>query len=79
MEAESLWLKPAGRLGMTVKTNNRSHRAVFMVVLLVFAVALTTALVLAGERKAEGNKTSSLQTNAVPTLSAVWLSGKRNA
>ena len=64
---------------MTVKINNRSHRAVFMVVLLVFAVALTTALVLAGERKAEGNnKTSTLQTNTVLPLNAVWLSGNRD-
>jgi hypothetical protein len=63
-------------MGMTVKTNNRSRRTVFMVVLLVFAVALTTALVLAGERKAEGSKTSTLQTNTVPTLRAAWLSGK---
>jgi len=65
-------------MGMTVKTNSRSHRAVYMVVLLMFAVALTTALVLAGERKAEGKKSSTLQTNTVPTLSAVWLSGNRN-
>ena len=35
---------------MTVKTNNRSHRALYMVLLLLVAVALTSALVLAGER-----------------------------
>lgn len=66
---------------MTVKTINRSHRIVYivyMVVLLVFAVALTTALVLAGERKPEGSKTSSLQTDTVPTLSALCLWGTRN-
>jgi len=63
----------------TVKTITRSHRAVFMVMLLAFAVALTTALVLAGERKAEGKQTSTSQTNTVPNLSAVWLSGNRNA
>lgn len=61
---------------MTVKTNNRSHRAIYMVALLVFAVALTTALVLAGERNAEGSKTSTPQTNTVPSLSVLWLSGK---
>ena len=35
---------------MTVTTTNRSHRVVYMVVLLLVAVALTSALVLAGER-----------------------------
>jgi len=64
---------------MTVKTNNRSHRAVYMVVLLAFAVALTTALVLAAERQTEGKKTSTYQTNTVLPLSAVWLLGNRNA
>ena len=61
---------------MTVKTANRSHRAVFMVLLLVFAVALTTALVLAGEQNAEGSKSSTLETDTVPTWSWVSLSGK---
>jgi len=60
---------------MTVKTINRSHRIVYLVMLLVFAVALTTALVLAGERKAGGSKTSTLQTNTVPVVSAVCLWG----
>ena len=35
---------------MTVKTTNRSHRVAYMVLLLLVAVALTSALVLAGER-----------------------------
>ena len=35
---------------MTVKMTNRSHRVVYMVLLLLVAVALTSALVLAGER-----------------------------
>ena len=65
-------------MDMTVKTINRSHRIAYLVMLLVFAVALTTALVLAGERKAEGKKSSTLQTNTVPTLRSVWLSGKSN-
>ena len=64
-------------MGMTVKTINRSHRIVYLVVLLVFAVALTTALVLAGERKPEGSS-STLQTNTVLTLRAVCLWGMSN-
>lgn len=63
---------------MTVKTISRSHRIVYLVMLLVFAVALTTALVLAGERKAEGSKSSTLQTNTVPALRAVCLLGMSN-
>jgi len=35
---------------MTVKTTNRPHRVAYMVLLLLLAVALTSALVLAGER-----------------------------
>jgi len=65
-------------MGMTVKTTNRSHRVIFMVVLLAFAVALTTALVLAAERNPQGTKSSTLQPNTVPTLRAVCLSGYRN-
>jgi hypothetical protein len=53
---------------MTVKTTNRSHRVIYLVVLLAFAVALTTALVLAGELKSEGSKSSTLQANTVPSL-----------
>lgn len=64
---------------MTVTTANRSHRVVYLIVLLVFAVALTTALVLAGERKPESDKSGSLQSNTVPTLNAVCLAGKSNA
>jgi hypothetical protein len=64
---------------MTVQTTNRSHRVIYLVVLLVFAVALTTALVLAGELKPEGSKTSTLQPNTVPTLSTMGAWGKSNA
>jgi hypothetical protein len=64
---------------MTVNTGNRSHRVIYLVVLLVFAVALTTALVLAGERKPEGSKTGSRQSNTVPTLYAGCLLGKSDA
>ena len=64
---------------MTVKTTNRSHRVIYFVVLLVFAVALTTALVLAGERKLEGSKSSTLRPNIVPTLSTVGTWGKSHA
>jgi hypothetical protein len=35
---------------MTVTTTNRSHRVAYMLLLLLVAVALTSALVLAGER-----------------------------
>jgi len=49
-----------------------------MVVLLAFAVALTTALVLAAERNPQGTKSSTLQPNTVPTLRAVCLWGHRN-
>ena len=63
---------------MTVKMVNRSHRVIYLVVLLVFAVALTTALVLAGELKPEGSKSSTLQRETVPTLRAsMW--GTSNA
>jgi hypothetical protein len=62
-------------MGMMVKTMNRSHRIIYLVILLMFAVALTTALVLAGERKPEGSKTTTLQTDTVPTLRAVCLWG----
>jgi len=64
---------------MTVKKTNRSHRVMYLVVLLVFAVALTTALVLAGEHKPEGSKTSTLQPNTVPTLGTVGAWGKNHA
>jgi len=64
---------------MTVKTGNRSHRVVYLVMLLMLAVALTTALVLAGERKPEGSKASTLQSNAVSADSAGWLWGKTHA
>jgi hypothetical protein len=69
----------SGENSMTVKTNNRSHRVVYLIVLLVFAVALTTALVLAGERKPEGNKSSStLQPSAHSLLLTVGLQGLSN-
>jgi len=41
---------------MTVTTTNRSHRVVYMVLLLLVAVALTSALVLAGERSRGSEK-----------------------
>lgn len=73
-----LKLGPAGRMGMTVKKTNRSHRIAYLVMLLLFAVALTTALVLAGETNPEGTKTSTLQTNTVPAAHVVCLWGKSN-
>lgn len=65
-------------MAMTVKTSSRSHRIAYSIMLLIFAVALTTALVLAGERNPEGKQTSSLQTNTVPALRIVCLSGHNN-
>jgi hypothetical protein len=64
---------------MTVKTSNRSHPVIYLVVLLVFAVALTTALVLAGELKPEGSESSTLQPNTVPTQSTAGAWGNLHA
>jgi hypothetical protein len=41
---------------MTVKMTNRSRRLAYLVLLLMVAVALTSALVLAGERNRNGEK-----------------------
>jgi hypothetical protein len=65
-------------MGMTVKTQNRSHRIAYLVMLLLFAVALTTALVLAGERNPERKQVSTLQTNTVPAPRVVCLWGTNN-
>ncbi len=62
-----------------MNTTNRSHRVIYLVVLLVFAVALTTALVLAGELRPEESKKSTLNPNAVPTLNPVDAWGPSNA
>ncbi len=43
---------------MTVKMTNRSRRVAYLVLLLMVAVALTSALVLAGERNRNGEKTT---------------------
>lgn len=66
-------------MGMTVKSTNRSHRVIYMVVLLVFAVALTTALLLAAERHPQGTKSGTLQSNTVLALPSVCLWGNGNA
>jgi hypothetical protein len=66
-------------MGITVKTKDRSHRIVYLVVLLLFAVALTTALVLAGERNPEVKKTSTLHSINIPPSSAVCLWGMIDA
>ena len=53
---------------MTVNKENRSHRIAYMVALLVFAVALTTVLVLAAERTTAGKGTpTSLKTETPAT------------
>ncbi len=41
---------------MTVKMTNRSRRLAYLVLLLMVAVALTSALVLAGERNWDSQK-----------------------
>ena len=64
---------------MTANTTSRSHRIAYLIALLVFAVALTTALVLAGERKPADSKSSSLKSNTVPALTTACLAGKNNA
>ena len=64
---------------MTVNTTSRSHRGIYLIALLVFAVALTTALVLAGERKPAGNESGSLESNTLPALNTACLAGKNNA
>jgi cytochrome oxidase assembly protein ShyY1 len=66
-------------MGMTVKTTSRSQRVVYLIAWLLFAVALTAALVLAGKRTPEEKKSSSLQSNTVPTLNTVCLLGNSNA
>lgn len=54
---------------MTVQKPNRSHRTAYMVVLLALAVALTTALVLAGERNADSQKKNVFRHNFHNTFS----------
>jgi hypothetical protein len=51
---------------MTVNKTNRSHRIAYMLMLLVFAIALTTALVLAGERSASEVKGSGQSLRVAP-------------
>jgi len=41
---------------MNLKMTNRIHQAIYMVALLILAVALTTALVVAAERSSENQK-----------------------
>jgi hypothetical protein len=56
---------------MTVNKTTRSHRTAYMVVLLALAVALTTALVLAGERNAsDGQKKNVCAPNLHKTFSS---------
>ena len=55
---------------MNFKMTNRIHQAIYMVTLLILAVALTTALVVAAERSSnEGSKntTSEVQGQQAPT------------
>lgn len=54
---------------MTVNKTNRSHRTAYMVVMLALAVALTTALVLAGEKNSDSQKKNVFQQNLHKTFS----------
>jgi len=63
---------------ITVNKLNGVQRIVYLVALLLFAVALTTALVLAGERNDQGQPTSSLQTNTVALPHVAYLLGNAN-
>jgi hypothetical protein len=61
--------------GISVRITNRSRRIVYLVALLTLAVALTTALVLAGERNAASQKKNVFQQNLHGTYSAVLEKG----
>lgn len=54
---------------MTVIKTNRSHRIAYMLMLLAFAIALTTALVLAGERSASEVKGANQSFRVAPAAS----------
>jgi hypothetical protein len=60
---------------MAVKITNRSHRIAYMVVLLALAVALTTALVLAGQRSVTDQQKNVFQQDLHSTCSAVLKNG----
>ncbi len=56
---------------MNMKLTNRIHQVLYMVALLVLAVALTTALVVAAERSSEGTKTTVSQVSSFVAPSLV--------
>ena len=58
-----------------MRITNRSRRTACIVVLLTLAVALTTALVLAGERNAASQKKNVFQQDLHSTYSAVLEKG----
>ena len=55
---------------MTVKTKTRSHRIVFMVLLLVFAAALSTVLMMAAERSGASERKNVTDNGASDAVSA---------
>jgi hypothetical protein len=57
--------------GIPGRITSRSYRMAYMVTLLALAVALTTALLLAGERSAPSPKKNVLQQSLHSTYSAV--------
>lgn len=67
---------------MTVTMTNRSHRVAYMVLLLLVAVALTSALVLAGERSWGSEKKEVFEripANGQAINVKAWLTGWRCA
>jgi len=60
---------------MTVIQTNRSHRLTYFVVLLLLAVALTTALVLAGERGNPNTRQGELETPETPAATLTSAAG----
>ncbi len=58
---------------MNLKMTNRIHQAIYMVALLILAVALTTALVVAAERNSDSSKKAMSQVKGLVAPVAVEL------
>jgi hypothetical protein len=56
---------------MSLKMTGRFHQIVYMVVLLILAVALTTALVVAAEKSSDSPRKATLQLNGLQAPNAV--------
>jgi hypothetical protein len=55
---------------MSLKMTNRFHQIIYMVVLLILAVVLTTALVVAAEHGSESPRKAMLQLNGLQAPNA---------